>query len=257
MENMHNRQKSTWGIYDNEGFNFILENLNKNQQNPTFNMVLSASNHPPYDIDVQKYYHVDTNKIKEFLDKSYPKEKRYAGITPEILTVTTYSIKSVADFIKKTYAAYPDSLFIITGDHFDRSHPNPDRNMYISTSVPLIIYGKGVSEYKFKYMAGSHKDIVPTIIDMTANAGYKYHSFGESLVTADNNSNINKERIAIGAQTIANGRFIYNGSQLDYFKIAEKFDNDTETAEKYSQKKKAGEALSWYIVNKGYNIIKE
>ena len=113
--------------------------------------------------------------------------------------------------------------------------------MYISTSVPLIIYGKGVSEYKFKYMAGSHKDIVPTIIDMTANAGYKYHSFGESLVTADNNSNINKERIATGAQTIANGRFIYNGSQLDYFKMAEKFDNDTETAEKYSKKKKAGD----------------
>lgn len=66
MENMHNRQKSTWGIYDNEGFNFILENLNKNQQNPTFNMVLSASNHPPYDIDVQKYYHVDTIKLKNF-----------------------------------------------------------------------------------------------------------------------------------------------------------------------------------------------
>lgn len=257
MENMHNRQKSTWGIYDNEGFNFILDNLNKNQQNPTFNMVLSASNHPPYDIDVQKYYHVDTNKIKEFLDKSYPKEKRYAGITPEILTVTTYSIKSIADFIKKTYAAYPDSLFIITGDHFDRSHPNPDRNMYISTSVPLIIYGKGVNEYKLKYMAGSHKDIVPTIVEMTAQAGYKYHSFGESLVTLDKNKEIDSERIALGAQTIANGMFIYNGSQLDYFKIAEKFDNDTETAEKYWQKKKAGEALSWYIVNKGYNIIKE
>lgn len=106
-------------------------------------------------------------------------------------------------------------------------------------------------------MAESHKDIVPTIIEMTAPKGYKYHSFGESLVTANKNKNINSERIALGAQTIANGRFIYNGAQLDYFINAKKYDNDTETATASWQKKKAGEALSWYIVNKGYNIIKD
>lgn len=255
MENIHNKQKSTWGIYDNEGFDFILESIDKNHDKPTFNMILSASNHPPYDIDTKKYYNIDTEKIRNFLDTNYPKEKRYQGITPEILTVTEYSIKSVADFVKKTYAKYPDSLFFITGDHFDRSYPNPNRKIYTSTSIPLIIYGSGVSEYKLKYAAGSHKDIVPTIVDMTAHKGFKFHSFGQSLVTDNKSEKTDKERIALGAQSIANGRYCFNGS-LEYFDGEEKYENDINTANLFWDKKKAGEALSWYIVNKGYNIPK-
>ncbi len=256
MENIHNKQKSTWGIYDSEGFNFILENLDKNHNKPTFNMVLSASNHPPYDIDSKKYYNIDTEKIRIFLDTNYPKEKRFQGITPEILTVTEYSIKSVADFIKKTYAKYPDSIFFITGDHFDRSYPNPNRKIFTSTSIPLIIYGSGVSEYKLKYTAGSHKDIVPTIAAITAHKGYKFHSFGQSLVTDNKNEKADNERIAIGAQSIANGRYIFNGADIEYFESEEKNENDINTASIFWDKKKAGEAISWYIVNKGYNIPK-
>ena len=71
-------------------------------------------------------------------------------------------------------------------------------------------------------MAESHKDIVPTIIEITAPKGYKYHSFGESLVTANKNININSERIALGAQTIANGRFIYNDKLIKYFETGRK-----------------------------------
>lgn len=255
MENIHNKQKSTWGIYDNEGFDFILESIDKNHNKPTFNMILSASNHPPYDIDTKKYYNIDTEKIKNFLDTNYPKDKRFPGITPEILTVTEYSIKSVADFIKETYAKYPDSIFFVTGDHFDRSYPNPNRKIFTSTSIPLIIYGSGVSEYKLKYSAGSHKDIVPTIVDMTAHKGFKFHSFGQSLVTDNKNEKTDKERIAVGAQSIANGRYCFNGS-LEYFDGEEKNENDLNTAKLFWDKKKAGEALSWYIVNKGYNIPK-
>ncbi|WP_300707306.1 alkaline phosphatase family protein [uncultured Brachyspira sp.] len=256
MENIHNKQKSTWGIYDSEGFNFILENLDKNHNKPTFNMILSASNHPPYDIDTKKYYNIDTEKIRIFLDTNYPKEKRFQGITPEILTVTEYSIKSVADFIKKTYAKYPDSIFFVTGDHFDRSYPNPNRKIFTSTSIPLIIYGSGVSEYKLKYTAGSHKDIVPTIAAITAHKGYKFHSFGQSLVTDNKNEKADNERIAIGAQSIANGRYIFNGADIEYFESEEKNENDINTASIFWDKKKAGEAISWYIVNKGYNIPK-
>lgn len=255
MENIHNKQKSTWGIYDNEGFDFILESIDKNHNKPTFNMILSASNHPPYDIDTKKYYNIDTEKIRNFLDTNYPKDKRFPGITPEILTVTEYSIKSVADFIKETYAKYPDSIFFVTGDHFDRSYPNPNRKIFTSTSIPLIIYGSGVSEYKLKYSAGSHKDIVPTIVDMTAHKGFKFHSFGQSLVTDNKNEKTDKERIAVGAQSIANGRYCFNGS-LEYFDGEEKNENDLNTAKLFWDKKKAGEALSWYIVNKGYNIPK-
>ena len=109
-------------------------------------------------------------------DEKYPKNKRYGGVNSQILSVTAYSIESVVDFVEKTYAKYPKSLFIITGDHFDRIHPSPVRDIYTSTSIPLIMYGYGVKDIKLKYAAASHKDIVPTIIEMNAPLGFKYNS---------------------------------------------------------------------------------
>ena len=124
MENMKNKRRSTWGILDKDGFEFIYDEI-KNHKGKTFNMILSTSNHPPYDIDITDY-NIDTKNIETFLDEKYPKEKRYSGINSQILSVTAYSIESVTDFIEKTYKKYPKSLFIITGDHFDRIHPNPE-----------------------------------------------------------------------------------------------------------------------------------
>lgn len=252
LENMKNRRKSTWGVYDNEGFDFIYEDI-KNHKNKTFTMVMSTSNHPPYDINY-KDFNIDIQKITSFLDSAYPKDKRHKTITPEILAVTTYSINSLTEFIKKTYEKYPNSLFVITGDHFDRIHPNPNRNLYQSTSIPLILYGKGVADIKFKYGAGSHMDIVPTIVEMNAPKGFKYHSFGSSLITYDKNMVVDNERIAIGAQSVGNTRFISNGETLYYFDNATKKESDDEVANKYIQKRNNGQALSYYIVNKGYNI---
>lgn len=252
MENMKNKRRSTWGILDKDGFEFIYDEI-KNHKGKTFNMILSTSNHPPYDIDITDY-NIDTKNIETFLDEKYPKEKRYSGINSQILSVTAYSIESVTDFIEKTYKKYPKSLFIITGDHFDRIHPNPVRDIYTTTSIPLIMYGYGVKDVKLKYEAASHKDIVPTIVEMNAPLGFKYHSFGDSFITYDNNSLIDYERIAIGAQSIANGRFIYNGEKLEYFNGVKKEKNDINTAKEYINKRNYGRAISWYIVNKGYEI---
>ena len=233
MENMKDKTRSIWGIYDNEGFDFIYDDI-KNHKGKTFNMILTTSNHPPYDIDT-KLYNIDTQKIENFLDEKYPKNKRYGGINSQILSVTAYSIESVVNFVEKTYTKYPKSLFIITGDHFDRIHPNPVRDIYTSTSIPLIMYGYGVKDIKLKYAAASHKDI-------------------DSFITYDNNSLIDYERIAIGAQSIANGRFIYNGEKLEYFNSSKKEKNDINTAKEYINKRNDGRAISWYIVNKGYEV---
>lgn len=252
MENMKNKKRSTWGIYDNEGFDFIYDDI-KNHKGKTFNMILTTSNHPPYDINITDY-NIDTKNIEKFLDEKYPQDKRYGGINSQILSVTAYSIESVVDFVEKTYAKYPKSLFIITGDHFDRIHPSPVRDIYTSTSIPLIMYGYGVKDVKLKYEAASHKDIVPTIVEMNAPLGFKYHSFGDSFITYDNNSLIDYERIAIGAQSIANGRFIYNGEKIEYFNGAKQNKNDINIAKEYINKLNNGKAISWYIVNKGYEI---
>lgn len=46
------------------------------------------------------------------------------------------------------------------------------------------------------------------------------------------------------------------GGKLEYFNNEKENENDINTAKIYWNKKKAGEAISWYIVNKGYNIPK-
>lgn len=97
-------------------------------------------------------------------------------------------------------------------------------------------------------------DIVPTIVEMNAPKGFKYHSFGSSLITYDKNMVVDNERIAIGAQSVGNTRFISNGETLYYFDNATKKESDDEVANKYIQKRNNGQALSYYIVNKGYNI---
>ena len=63
---------------------------------------------------------------------------------------------------------------------------------------------------------------MPTIVNMTAPKGYKFHSFGQSLVTDNKNEQTDKERLAIGAQSIANGRFIYNGGGLNILTMKKK-----------------------------------
>lgn len=48
--------------------------------------------------------------------------------------------------------------------------------------------------------------------------------------------------MAPGVQTITNSRLIYNDKLIKYFETG---------------RKKACDAVSWYIVNKVYNIIKD
>lgn len=50
------------------------------------------------------------------------------------------------------------------------------------------------------------------------------------------------------------GDLYITGGGGEYFNNEEKNKNDLNTAKLFWNKKKAGEALSWYIVNKGYNI---
>ena len=49
---------------------------------------------------------------------------------------------------------------------------------------------------------------------------------------------------------------LMGGGKLEYFNNEKENENEINTYKIYNNKKKAGEAISWYIVNKGYNIPK-
>lgn len=252
---MVNAKRGVWGVYDGEGFNFILDNVNKNKDIPSFNMILTTGYHPPFDIPVAEYG-APVDKIQYFLDKNYPEEKRYTQMTANILSHAWYMDKSISHFVKEIEKNFSNFLIVITGDHFDRIHPNPIRNLKTSNTVPLIFYGKDIDKTKLKYSASSHIDIMASIVELVAKKGYEYYSFGKPLLTFNHNIETNSERIAIGYNTVANGRFISDGNHIEYFN-GNNYEKDNELIEKAFNEKILGKALSWYIINKGYIISDE
>ena len=73
----------------------------------------------------------------------------------------------------------PLPLFVITGDHYGRRFINSQPTFFEKTTVPLVLYGKEVLEGITlpDNVAGSHIDIIPTLVELTAPEGFFYHAF--------------------------------------------------------------------------------
>lgn len=254
MADMDSADRGVWGIYDDKGFDFVLKEIIKRADEPTFNMILTTSYHPPYDVPI-KDYGVPLKKITELLNKFYPEDKRHKDMNPIIMGHAWYADKALKNFIREISEKLPDSLIVVTGDHFDRIHPSPVRDLRTRSSVPLIFYGKNIKEAVFTAEAGSHVDIIPTILELTAPKGFEYFSFGLPLLSLNKNTIPDKNRIALGFGTAASGRFIAeDNGNIEYINRGEPDKSDNETAKAALIRKNMGTALSWYIIYKGYNI---
>ncbi|MBQ3033628.1 MAG: hypothetical protein IJD28_04540 [Deferribacterales bacterium] len=141
---------------------------------------------------------------------------------------------------------------VITGDHFDRIHPNPVRSLKVKNGVPLILYGKNVADAVIKYAAGSHIDIMPTIVELTAPKGFTYHSFGLPLLSLNENTVTDVDRIALGYDCVASGRFIASDDgAIQYFDKNDKQNSHIDLINHALFRKNMGKALSYYILEKG------
>ena len=81
---------------------------------------------------------------------------------------------------------YPDSLFVIVGDHGDRYNIDKTPSMYERYGIPFIVTGRGIHKgILLPDSAGSQIDIVPTIMELIAPKGFSYMSLGSSLTTTN------------------------------------------------------------------------
>ena len=78
---------------------------------PQFHFVYTTSNHGPYKLplkdlgfDAKNIMDVQPDVLKE-------------SIIPKVMGTFWYADRAINDFIQKMKKAYPDSLFIVTGDH--------------------------------------------------------------------------------------------------------------------------------------------
>ena len=168
-----------WGVVDEALFQFIEKTISDDQ--PSFTMVMTTSYHPPYNIDVFGLGY-PVREIPPELADMYD-----GGIDLKIFGHLWYADKCLGDFIHQMAHKLTAPVFAVTGDHWSRKFLNSRPSLFERSSVPLVLYGPAVLNNKHvsANAVGSHIDIAPTLIELAAPQGFKYHSMGRNLLKDD------------------------------------------------------------------------
>lgn len=178
----------SWGVYDDELFDYVLKAIDRDV--PSVNLIMTTSNHSPYSINL---------KSKGCPQILYP--ENYKGLEnsftkPHIMGHLWYNDYCIGKFVKSAEKRFDPALFVITGDHTSRRFFSSRPSVYESKSVPLIFYDTFNMFESIEIperMAGSHLDIVPTIIETIAPKGFPYYAMGQNIFDP------NREAIGLGA----------------------------------------------------------
>ncbi len=174
-----------WGIYDEYLYDFIFNKLEKSREKE-FIFALSTNNHPPYNVP----NHFKNKKI------SYSK-KLLSHITGDLELAKqrflsyAYALDSVGAFLDKIKSSHlkDNTIVVITADNntvegIMKYDKNP---VFTSKNIPIYFYLPPKLKSRFTIdtkVAGSGKDIFPTLYNMTLN-NTKYISIGTNLFERD------------------------------------------------------------------------
>jgi len=166
-----------WGVDDEYLVDFIVNTVNDDK--PSFDLIMTTSYHPPYNIDVW----AKGFPLKEVPDDIKPIFDGTTSLT--MLGHLWYADKCLGDLVQRLEAKLSRPLFAFTGDHFGRKFINAKPDFFERSGVPFILYGKEVLRgVKIpKGAVGAHLDIPPTLIELTAPKGFEYYSVGQDLLT--------------------------------------------------------------------------
>lgn len=238
---LQKQEGNAWGSEDKYFLTAISEMLK--DEEPTFHVILTTSNHPPYTVNLQ-----NENFDGEIINKGLPDKLKSDQEWINKLGHFWYADKVLADFVQNIYNKYPDSLFVITGDHGDRVNLETNPALYERYAVPLVFYGQGVTkELLPNKSTGNHIDIMPTLIELIAPAGFSYYSVGESLTTAKGFST--NDQLWITPEKI--GRI---GSGTVEALSAEQASTELPAMEKIKQDITAKRGIAWWRITRGKSI---
>lgn len=185
----HAEKVNAWGTSDEQLFSALFQHLA--DEPPTVHLIMTVSNHPPYNIDVA---------AEGFdLARTRAETAQLPNVDdPDQLALELghywYMDKIVTQFVHETMKKYPDSLFVITGDHAVRMNPSRTPTMYEYQSVPFVLYGQGVTPAVLAPdVVGGHTNIVPTLIELIAPAGFSYVSIAPSLTENNMGAAFNRD----------------------------------------------------------------
>jgi phosphoglycerol transferase MdoB-like AlkP superfamily enzyme len=171
---------NAWGVQDEYLFDFIFNKIDNSH--PTFNFIMTTSYHPPYSVDVyKKGFHLQSipQDLASIADKNVVDLKALGHLW--------YADQCLGTFVRRAESRFDNALFVITGDHSSRRFISARPTYFEKSAVPFVMYGKTVlSTVKLpRDISGSHLDIGPTLIELSAPRGFRYYAVGTSLLNGD------------------------------------------------------------------------
>ena len=235
----------TWGVEDEKLFDLVVSKTDTTKY--SLNIILTTSYHAPYTVDVYKkgFPYRSEKDLPEAMKKYYD-----GGMTIEEMGHLWYGDYAIGKFMEKATKKYPTAIYSFTGDHFGRRFLNSKPNLYERSSVGFIMYGKNIPK-AVNHTAGSHIDIMPTLIEMVAPKGFEYYSFGTSMYEPQKEMSITFNKL------ITNTDLYYLPKEakiekLELFTMKESRIDATPLKSNYNKQM----ALAWYYTIKGNTIKK-
>lgn len=167
--------KREWGVEDDKLLDYVARHVPA--EPASFNMILSAGYHPPFTMDVFGLgYPV----------RAAPPDLRssFSGrVNLKVLGHLWFSDRCLSNFVLQVEKRLPAAVFAVTGDHWSRRFINERPNVYERSAVLMLWHGSEVLPKMLKgdQLAGSHLDILPTLVELAAPPGFTYHAFGHNL----------------------------------------------------------------------------
>lgn len=175
---------SVWGVDDEYLYAVVLAGIKADEAQ--FHVILNVSNHSPFSVDLAA-----KGFDKEAVRRALPEARRGDEALLRQLGHFWYEDREMANFIDAVRARFPDSLFLVIGDHADRYNVSRTPGKYERYAIPFIVAGRGVTPRLFPPdAAGSQIDVVPTLVELIAPTGFTYEALGKSL-TRGNRQGVN------------------------------------------------------------------
>ena len=173
----------TWvGVYDH----VFLENIEqqiKAIDEPTFHFIYTTSNHGPYKME-DSLLDYDPEKVMPDVGEDLRSNKT----RNKELATYRYSDKALFRFVEAMKEAYPDSLFVVTGDHSNlfgslnnTSLIHRDYTLRDTFCTVGLLQHPELDSTMIATQKGTHMSLMPTIIEAIAPKGFEYYSITPSL----------------------------------------------------------------------------
>ena len=176
----------TWlGVYDHIFLNEAARRIrDEGDAVPSFHFLYTTSNHGPFRIPLEEYGFDAARLNPEMAEALKNSIKKYRG-----LGCAWYADQALSKFIEEMRAAFPDSLFIVTGDHMGGEVPLiegvTERQELLLREQILTSFSMHHPQLTAEHLAhneiGGHMNILPTLIELIAPKGFSYYAVEKPL----------------------------------------------------------------------------